>query len=37
VSGVEKVVRVFDVLTEQELANLGRPAPAPQPAASAPK
>lgn len=37
VSGVEKVVRVFEILSEQELANLGRPAPAPQPAASAPK
>jgi osmotically-inducible protein OsmY len=36
VSGVEKVVRVFEILSEQELANLGRPAPAPQPAASAP-
>lgn len=37
VSGVEKVVRVFEILTEQELAALGRPAPAPQAAASAPK
>ncbi len=37
VSGVEKVVRVFDILTEQELASLGRPAPAPQAAASAAK
>jgi osmotically-inducible protein OsmY len=36
VSGVEKVVRVFEILSEQELATLGRPAPAPQPAASAP-
>ena len=37
VSGVEKVVRVFEILTEQELAALGRPAPAPQAAAPAPK
>ncbi len=37
VSGVEKVVRVFEILSEQELATLGRPAPAPQPAASAPQ
>ena len=35
VSGVEKVVRVFEILTEQELAALGRPVPAPQAAASA--
>jgi osmotically-inducible protein OsmY len=39
VSGVEKVVRVFDILTEDELASLGRPgpvvtAPAPTSAAS---
>ncbi|MDO9074987.1 MAG: BON domain-containing protein [Rubrivivax sp.] len=34
VSGVQKVVRVFEILTEQELAALGsrRPAPAPSPA-----
>lgn len=44
VSGVQKVVRVFDILTEEELAALGRaPAPAaataapPPPSASAPK
>jgi osmotically-inducible protein OsmY len=36
VSGVQKVVRVFEILSEQELANLGMPAPAPQAAASAP-
>ena len=32
VSGVQKVVRVFEILTEDELVNLGRPA---RPAASA--
>lgn len=38
VSGVQKVVRVFDILTEQELANLGRGVQptAPVSAASAP-
>jgi len=35
VTSVQKVVRVFEILTEQELANLGR-ASAPAPAASAP-
>ncbi len=38
VSGVEKVVRVFDILSEDELASLGRPGPvvtAPASAASA--
>ena len=29
ISGVQKVVRVFEILTEAELAALGRPAPAP--------
>ncbi len=40
VSGVKKVVRVFDILTEQELARLGSPAaplPAAPPAAAASK
>ncbi len=42
VSGVQKVVRVFEILSEQELAGLGRsaaanaPAPAPAPASTAP-
>jgi hypothetical protein len=29
VGGVQKVVRVFEILTEAELAALGRPGPAP--------
>lgn len=38
VSGVQKVVRVFDILTEEELANLGKTvAPSVTPAASAPR
>jgi len=32
VPGVQKVVRVFEILTEEELASLGRPGPAPAPA-----
>lgn len=36
VSGVQKVVKVFEILSEQELANLGRAAAA-APAASAPR
>jgi osmotically-inducible protein OsmY len=35
VSGVQKVVQVFEILTEQELAALGQAAAAPAPAASA--
>lgn len=38
VSGVEKVVRAFEVISEQELANIGRgttPAPAPAPVSTA--
>jgi hypothetical protein len=27
ISGVQKVVRVFDILSEDELASLGRPGP----------
>jgi osmotically-inducible protein OsmY len=41
VSGVQKVVRVFEILSEEELAALGRPdnnrAPAPAASAAAPK
>ena len=37
VSGVQKVVRVFEILSEEELANLGRPAAGPAAAASAPR
>ena len=36
VSGVQKVVRVFEILSEQELASLGRASAGPGPAASAP-
>jgi hypothetical protein len=37
VSGVEKVVRVFDILSEDELSSLGRPGPVvTAPAAAAP-
>lgn len=36
VSGVQKVVRVFEILSENELANLGR-AQSPAPTASAPR
>jgi osmotically-inducible protein OsmY len=36
VPGVQKVVRVFDILSEEELASLGRAAPAPAPAPRTP-
>ena len=35
VPGVQKVVRVFEILSEDELAAIGRPYQAAQPAASA--
>lgn len=35
VSGVQKVVRVFEILSENELANLGRSTPTPAPVSSA--
>ncbi len=37
VDGVRKVVRVFEIISEAELANLQPRSPAPAPAASAPK
>lgn len=37
VSGVQKVVRVFEILREEELANLGRAATGPAATASAPR
>ncbi len=37
VSGVQKVVRVFEILSEAELANLGRAAAGPAAGASAPR
>lgn len=36
VPGVQKVVRVFEILTEEELAALGRAAPAPAPSSTTP-
>ena len=41
ISGVQRVVRIFEIISEEELRrlapSLGRPAPAPAPAASAPR